>query len=395
MVTEKDIIRGVQDLKIETPSWGYGDGGTRFKTFPWPGAARTVWEKIDDAALVNELTGAAPRVALHIPWDKVGDYSSLADYAKERGLKIGAINPNLFQEDDYRLGSVCSPDPDVRRKAVDHILECVQVCKETGADLLSLWFADGTNYFGQDDIVGRKHHMEKALSEVYDALPDGVRMLVEYKFYEPAVYHTDIPDWGTSCMLARKLGPKAQVLIDTGHHPLATNVEQIVATLVDEAVLGGFHFNSRSYGDDDLIVGAANPFQLFKIFHEIVGAEGSRDPKVASCAANIAYMIDQSHCVEGKIESMVLSILNCQTARAKALLVDRDGLSQLQGCGDVLGAHRLVQEAYETDVSDLLVSMRRAQDLPEDPVATFRQSSYADKIAKERGTGTGLGGGLG
>ena len=391
-MNEKRIIQDVQDLKIETPSWGYGDSGTRFNTFPWPGAARNVWEKIDDAAFVNQLTGAAPRVALHIPWDRVDDYSELRNYAEEKGLRIGAINPNVFQDDDYRLGSVCSPDPKVGRKATDQILECIEICEKTDADILSLWFADGTNYFGQDSIVRRKHLMGDALSEVYDALPSGVRMLIEYKFYEPAFYHTDIPDWGTSYLLAQKLGPNAQVLIDTGHHALATNVEQIVANLIDEGILGGFHFNSRNYGDDDLIVGASDPFQIFKIFHEIVCAELSKGRR-ALCARNISYMIDQSHCIEGKIEPMILSIVNCQIARAKALMVDHDDLSELQRYGDVLGAHELVQNAFLTDVSYLLVKMRQEIGLPEHPIKAFRESGYAEKVAKERGSRAGSAGG--
>ncbi len=393
-MNDRRIIEKVQELKIETPSWGYGDSGTRFKTFPWPGAARNIWEKIDDAAFVNELTGAAPRIALHIPWDKVDDFSELRSYVEKKGLKIGAINPNVFQDDEYRLGSVCNPDPKTRRKAIDHMLECVDICKETGADILSLWFADGTNYFGQDSLTKRKHHMLEALSEVHDALPKGIRMLIEYKFYEPAFYHTDIPDWGTSYLLSLKLGPKAQVLIDTGHHPLATNVEQIVANLIDEGVLGGFHFNSRNYGDDDLIVGASDPFQLFKIFHEIVSAEQSSNERIASCAKDIAYMVDQSHAIEGKVESMILSINNCQVARAKALLVDQDELSARQRHGDVLGAHEIVREAFHADVSQLLSRMREKLGVPEDPIRAFRKSGYTEKTIKERKTSTSVTGGF-
>lgn len=383
-MNEEEILKGIAQFKIETPSWGYGDNGTRFKTFPHPGAARTVWEKIDDAALVNKLTGAAPRIALHIPWDRVDDYSELRNYAEERGLRIGAINPNLFQDDEYRLGSVCNPDKRVRRRALDHMLDCIEICQKTGAGILSLWFADGTNYFGQDSIVERKHRMEEALRKVYDELPSKVRMLIEYKLYEPAFYHTDIPDWGTSYILARKLGHKAQVLIDTGHHALATNVEQIVASLIDEGILGGFHFNSRNYGDDDLIVGASDPFQLFRIFHEIVSAELSDNAKASKCAKGIAYMIDQSHCIEGKMEAMILSVANCQIARAKALLVNREELRRLQRDGDVLGAHEEVQKAFHTDVSDLLGRMRQETGLPQDPIRAFKESGYAGKIARER-----------
>jgi L-rhamnose isomerase/sugar isomerase len=273
------------------------------------------------------------------------------------------------------------------------MLQCAEICGETGADILSLWLADGSNYFGQDDVVRRKYQMIESLSEVYEALPKGVRMLIEYKFYEPAFYHTDIPDWGTSHLLTQKLGPRAQVLIDTGHHPLATNVEQIVANLVDEGVLGGFHFNSRNYGDDDLIVGASDPFQLFKIFHEIVSAERSSREVRSSCARNIAYMVDQSHAIEGKIEPMILSIINCQVARAKALLVDADELRELQLAGDVLGAHELVQAAFQTDVTPLLSKMREDQGIPEDPVRAYREGGYAEKMARERKGGGSSGSG--
>ena len=281
--------------RIETPSWGYGNSGTRFKVFPWPGAARTIQEKLQDAAQVHRLTGIAPSVALHIPWDKVDDWRALREYAASLGLTIGAINPNLFQDDAYRLGSLCHPDARVRRRAVAHILECCQICQETGSTLLSLWLADGTNYAGQDDLRARKHRLQEALAEVYAALPTGVRLLVEYKFFEPAFYHTDLPDWGLAYATCLKLGPQAQVLVDTGHHAHGTNIEYIVAILLDEGRLGGFHFNARKYADDDLIVGSVNPFELFLIFNELVAAEHSGDPTAAACARNVAYMIDQSH----------------------------------------------------------------------------------------------------
>jgi len=372
--------------RIETPSWGYGNSGTRFKVFPWPGAARNVYEKLADAAFVHKLTGIAPSVALHIPWDKVDDWEALKQYASELGIEIGAINPNVFQDDEYKLGSVCNPDPAVRRKAVDHILECVEICKATGSQALSLWFADGTNYPGQDSFIARKARMEEALAEVYEALPEGVRMLIEYKFFEPAFYHTDIGDWGMAYLLASKLGPKAQVLIDLGHHPQGTNVEQIVALLLAEGKMGGFHFNNRKYADDDLIVGSVNPFELFLIFNELVGAAQSDDPALADCARNVLYMIDQSHNIEDKIEAMILSIINCQTAYAKALLVDRKALAQAQQEGDVLGAHRLLLEAYETDVRPLLHQVRIEMGVDPDPIAAYRASGYREKIAAERGT---------
>ncbi len=386
---ESEIADRVRDLKIETPSWGYGNSGTRFKTFPWPGAARNIWEKIDDASLVNRLTGAAPSIALHIPWDRVDDYGELRRYAKGKGLKIGAINPNLFQDDSYRLGSLCNPDPAVREKAVQHVIDCIEICKKTGSRVLSLWLADGTNYFGQDSLMRRRRFLEEGLEKIYAHLPGDVRLLIEYKFYEPAFYHTDIPDWGTSYILCKRLGSKAKVLVDTGHHALATNVEQIVGTLLHEGMLGGFHFNSRNYGDDDLVVGAADPFQLFRIFYQITEAEISPDTTASSGARQIAYMIDQSHVIEDKIEAMILSIQNCQEALAKALLVDRDGLERLQRKGDVLGAHEVVRKAFLTDVGAILEDMREENGLPPDPISAYRESGYAERIAQERGRAEG------
>jgi L-rhamnose isomerase/sugar isomerase len=380
--TIKNALKG---QKIETPSWGYGDSGTRFKVFPWPGAARDVYEKLADAALVHKLTGVTPSVALHIPWDEVEDWTALKQYAASLGIQIGAINPNLFQDDAYRLGSICHPDVAVRRQAIDHLLACVEICRATSSTLLSLWFADGTNFAGQDDLRARKRRLEDVLTEVYAALPPAVRMLIEYKFFEPAFYHTDLADWGMAATLAHKLGPQAQVLVDTGHHPQGTNIEHIVAFLLDEAKLGGFHFNSRRYADDDLIVGTVNPFELFCIFNELIAAARADDPSVATCAQQVAYMIDQSHNVEGKIEAMLVSVLNCQTAYAKALLVDRAALASRQASGDVLGAHRLLVEAYETDVRPLLAQVRKEMGLEPDPLAALHASGYVAKITRERG----------
>jgi L-rhamnose isomerase/sugar isomerase len=381
----ENVKNALKAQKIETPSWGYGDSGTRFKVFTWPGAARDVYEKLADAATVHKLTGVTPSVALHIPWDKVDDWVALKQYAAELGIQIGAINPNLFQDDAYRLGSVCHPDPAVCRRAIDHLLECVEICQATGSTLLSLWFADGTNYAGQDDLRARKHRLEEALAEVYAVLTPAMRMLIEYKFFEPAFYHTDLADWGMAATLAHKLGPQAQVLVDTGHHPQGTNIEHIVAFLLDEAELGGFHFNSRKYADDDLIVGAVNPFELFCIFNELIAATEADDSSVSACARAVAYMIDQSHNIEGKIEAMVVSVLNCQIAYAKALLVDRVALVQRQAAGDVLGAHRLLIAAYETDVRPLLAQVRVEMGLDPDPLAALQTSGYVKRIARERG----------
>ena len=370
-------------LEIETPSWGYGDSGTRFHVFPWPGAARTVHEKIADAALVHRLTGACPSVAIHIPWDRTDDWGALRRAAEEQGIRLGAVNPNLFQDDLYRLGSICHPDAQIRRQALDHCLECVAVARETGSSDISLWLADGTNYPGQDRLRARYRRLLEGLEELYAALDEGMRLLVEYKFFEPAFYSTDLPDWGTAALACRGLGPRAQVLVDTGHHPQGTNIEQIVALLLEEELLGGFHFNNRKYADDDLIVGAIDPFELFRIMSEISAAR--RDPRTAPTAEAIAFMIDQSHNVEGKVDAMIQSVVNIQTAYAKALLVDRERLEDAQRAGDVLGAHRVLIAAYETDVRPLLAHLREQQGLEPDPVEAFRTGGHSDRLAAERG----------
>jgi len=365
---------------IETPSWGYADSGTRFKVFHQPGAARTVFERLEDAAMVHKMTGITPKVALHIPWDKVDDYQKVVDYAQELGLTIGAINPNLFQEDEYKLGSVCHPDPAVRKKAVDHILECVEIMNITGSKVLSLWLADGTNYPGQDDFRDRKRRLEESLQTVYDALADDQRILIEYKFFEPAFYHTDIPDWGLATLLAKKLGPKAQTLVDLGHHPLGANIEHIVAILIDEGKLGGFHFNSKKYADDDLTTGSINPYELFLIYHELVKGEEDLGDDL-----NVAYMIDQSHNVKPKVAAMIQSVEQIQTAYAKALLVDREALRNAQLRGDIIGAEMILRAAYDRDVTPLLASVREEMGVPVNPLEAYLKSGYEEKIAKERG----------
>ncbi|WP_424952577.1 L-rhamnose isomerase [Deinococcus sp.] len=387
-----DLFAALNALRIETPSWGYGNSGTRFKTFAAPGAARTVWEKLDDAAEVQRLTAVAPSVALHIPWDEVDDYPALVKYAIERGLCIGAINPNVFQDDGYRLGSVCSPDERVREQATRRLLDCVEIMRQTGSRDLSLWFADGTNYAGQDDLRSRKRLMRAALKRVHDALPPGSRMLVEYKLFEPAFYATDLFDWGAAYAHCLAVGEKAQVLVDLGHHAQGVNIEQIVAFLLDEGRLGGFHFNARRYADDDLIVGTSNPFELFCIYAELVGAARSSDGLTRRTAEGVAYMIDQSHNIEPKVEAMLQSVLNCQEAYAKALLIDGDALGEAQVAGDVLGAHRVLQDAFKTDVRPLLMEWRESQGLNPDPIATHRASGYQERVARERGTVEGGGG---
>ncbi|MGW0188899.1 L-rhamnose isomerase [Streptomyces sp. NPDC003362] len=361
---------------VETPSWAYGNSGTRFKVFAQQGVPRDPREKLDDAAKVHEFTGVAPTVALHIPWDKVDDYAALAGHAAERGLRLGAINSNTFQDDDYKLGSICHPDAAVRRKAVGHLLECVDIMDATGSKDLKLWFADGTNYPGQDDIRARQDRLAEGLAEVYERLGDGQRMLLEYKFFEPAFYTTDVPDWGTAYAHCLKLGPKAQVVVDTGHHAPGTNIEFIVATLLREGKLGGFDFNSRFYADDDLMVGAADPFQLFRIMYEVVRGGGF--------TPEVAFMLDQCHNIEAKIPAIIRSVMNVQEATAKALLVDGDALAAAQASGDVLEANAVLMDAYNTDVRPLLRELREEMGLEPDPIAAYRKSGWAEKIAAER-----------
>ncbi|MDX3693817.1 L-rhamnose isomerase [Streptomyces europaeiscabiei] len=361
---------------IETPSWAYGNSGTRFKVFAQQGVPRDPWEKLDDAGKVHEFTGVAPTVALHIPWDKVEDYAALAKHAQERGVKLGAINSNTFQDDDYKLGSVCHPDAAIRRKAVDHLLECVDIMDATGSRDLKLWFADGTNYPGQDDIRERQDRLAEALAEVYERLGDEQRMLLEYKFFEPAFYATDVPDWGTAYAHCLKLGPKAQVVVDTGHHAPGTNIEFIVATLLREGKLGAFDFNSRFYADDDLMVGSADPFQLFRIMYEVVRGGGF--------TPEVAFMLDQCHNIEAKIPAIIRSVMNVQEATAKALLVDRDALRSAQQAGDVLEANAVLMDAYNTDVRPLLREVREEMGLDADPMGAYRRSGWASKIVEER-----------
>ena len=376
-MTSEDVLAALRRLEIETPSWGYGNSGTRFHVYPWPGAARTVWERIADAALVHELTGCCPSVAVHVPWDRVDDWGELRAYTEERGIRIGAVNPNLFGEDEYRLGSLCHPDASVRQRALDHCIECVEIAEQVGSTLVSLWLADGTNYPGQDDLRARHARLANGLEQLYARLPEGMRLLVEYKFFEPAFYSTDLPDFGTAALLCKRLGPQAQVLVDTGHHAQGTNVEQIVALLLAEGLLGGFHFNNRKYADDDLIVGSIDPFELFRIMREIAAA--------GSAAHDVAFMIDQSHNVEGKIDAMIQSVVNIQIAYAKALLVDTERLTAAQSTGDVLGAHRTLMDAYETDVRPVLHELRAGLGLAPDPVEAFRAGGYAEQLATERG----------
>ncbi|MFC8078743.1 L-rhamnose isomerase [Streptomyces sp. NPDC057307] len=361
---------------VETPSWAYGNSGTRFKVFARPGVPRTPEEKLDDAARVHAHTGVAPTVALHIPWDKVDDYGALAAYAAERGVRLGTINANVFQDDDYKLGSVCHPDAAVRRKALGHLMECVDIMDATGSRDLKLWFSDGTNYPGQDDIRARQDRLSEALAAVYERLGDDQRMLVEYKLFEPAFYATDVPDWGTAYAHCLRLGEKAQVVVDTGHHAPGTNIEFIVAILLREGKLGGFDFNSRFYADDDLMAGAADPFQLFRIMYEVIRGGGF--------TADIAFMLDQCHNIEEKVPAVIRSVMNVQEATAKALLVDAEALADAQRDGDVLAANAALMDAYNTDVRPLVAEVRAELGADADPVAAYHASGYGKKIVAER-----------
>jgi L-rhamnose isomerase/sugar isomerase len=371
----KDMLRR---QRIELPSWAFGNSGTRFKVFRQPGVPRDPFEKVADAAQVHRYTGVAPTVALHVPWDAVDDYGILAAAAKEQGIKIGTINANVFQDDDYKLGSITNPDPRIRRKALDHLMECIDVMDVTGSRDLKLWFADGTNYPGQDSIRARQDRLAEGLRAVYERLGTHQRLILEYKLFEPAFYHTDVPDWGTSFAHCLQLGERAQVCVDTGHHAPGTNIEFIVAFLLRAGKLGAFDFNSRFYADDDLMAGAADPFQLFRIMFEVSSGGGFTEN------SGIAFMLDECHNIEPKIPGQIRSVMNVQEATAKALLVDAGGLSAAQRAGDVLGANTVLMDAYNTDVRPLLAGLRAEMGLDPDPMAAYAASGYSQRIAAER-----------
>jgi L-rhamnose isomerase/sugar isomerase len=363
---------------IELPSWAFGNSGTRFKVFSTPGTPRTVQEKIADAAKVHELTGLAPKVALHIPWDKVDDYGALKVYAADLGLALGTVNSNTFQDDLYKFGSLTHVDEAVRRKAIDHHFECIEIMNQTGSRDLKIWLADGTNYPGQGDIRGRQDRLAESLATIYDRIGPEQRLVLEYKFFEPAFYHTDVPDWGTSYAQVSALGERAMVCLDTGHHAPGTNIEFIVAQLLRLGKLGSFDFNSRFYADDDLIVGAADPFQLFRILYEVIRGGGFGPD------SGVAFMLDQCHNVEDKIPGQIRSVLNVQEMTARALLVDREALAAAQEAGDVLGANAVLMDAFYTDVRAHLAGWRESRGLPADPVRAYAGSGYQAAIAEER-----------
>ncbi|GAA4623606.1 L-rhamnose isomerase [Cellulomonas oligotrophica] len=378
---EERALAALAQQTIELPSWAFGNSGTRFKVFGQAGVPRDPFEKIADAAQVHRFTGVAPRVSLHIPWDKVDDFDALSAHARDLGVSIGGINSNLFQDDEYMLGSLTHPDAAVRKKAVAHHLECIDVMGATGSHDLKIWLPDGLNYPGQDSIRARQDRLADSLQQIYAALtaadPDH-RLILEYKFFEPYFYTMDVPDWGTSLLHCLALGDRAMVVLDTGHHAPNTNIEFIVAQLLRVGRLGAFDFNSRFYADDDLMVGAADPFQLFRIMHEIVQS-GALAPD-----SGVNFMLDQCHNIEPKIPGQIRSVMNVQEATAKALLVDPDALLVAQQSGDVLGANGLLMDAYATDVRPLLARLREQQGLDPDPLGAYARSGYADTIVAGR-----------
>ena len=385
MPTFSDISDQLAYQAIELPSWAFGNSGTRFKVFGSPGTPRTIQEKLADAAKVNELTGLAPKVALHIPWDKVEDYGALREHAADLDVELGTVNSNTFQDDIYKFGSLTHVDEAVRRKAIDHHFECIEIMNQTGSRDLKIWLADGTNYAGQADLRGRQDRLAESLAEIYERIGPDQRLVLEYKFFEPAFYHTDVPDWGTSYAHCAALGERAVVCLDTGHHAPGTNIEFIVTQLLRLGKLGSFDFNSRYYADDDLIVGSADPFQLFRILYEVVRG-GAYGPD-----SDVAFMLDQCHNIEAKIPGQIRSVLNVQEMTARALLVDREALTAAQEANDVLGANAILMDVFYTDVRPALAEWRESRGLPADPMKAYAESGYQQKIESERAGGTQAG----
>ena len=382
--THDEIAAAALDqLTIELPSWGFANTGTRFGKFLQAAAATTIDEKFADAAEVHRVTGACPTLALHVLWDLPGgvqDVARIQALERAHGIRAGAINPNLFQDQRYKLGSVGNPDPAVRAEAMAHLRESVDIGRQLGSRDLSLWFADGSNYPGTQHIRKRRHWFAEALGMLHERLGPGQRMLVEYKPFEPAFYHTDIADWGMALLLAREAGAQAFVLVDTGHHYQGQNIEQIVAWLLDERRLGGFHFNDRRYADDDLTLGSIDPYQVFRIFHEIQqAAHDDGGP------ADLAFMVDQSHNLKGKIEAMIQTVRTAQELWVKAALVDRDALSRHQEAGRLVDAERCLTDAFATDTRPLVSAWAVARGRPADPLQAFRESGYLDAATRQRG----------
>ena len=385
MTAFDSITDQLAEQAIEVPSWAYGNSGTRFRVFTTPGTPRNVFEKLADAAQVNAATGLAPKVALHYPWDKVDDWSEVVDYAREVGVELGTVNSNTFQDEAYKFGSLAHHDPAVRQKAVEHHLECIDVMNQIGSSDLKIWLADGTNYPGQGDLRRRQDWLAESLAAIYPHLNENQRLVLEYKFFEPSFYHTDVPDWGTAYTQVAALGERAVVCLDTGHHAPGTNIEFIVAQLLRLGKLGSFDFNSRFYADDDLIVGAADPFQLFRILWEVRRGGGFEKE------TGVAFMLDQCHNIEDKIPGQIRSVLNVQEMTARALLVDAAALEDAQTAGDVLGANSILMDAFYTDVRPDLARWRESRGFPADPMAAFAGSGYLARIAEERVGGTQAG----
>ena len=373
-----DISDRLFGQAIELPSWAFGNSGTRFKVFGTPGTPRTPHEKIADAAKVHELTGLAPRVALHIPWDRVPDFAALRAFAQDKGIDLGTINSNTFQNDAYKFGSLTHVDAAVRQQAIDHHFECIDIMNATGSQDLKIWLADGTNYPGQADLRARQDRLADSLQKIYARIGETQRLVLEYKFFEPAFYHMDVPDWGTSYVQVAALGDRATVCLDTGHHAPGTNIEFIVMQLLRLGKLGSFDFNSRFYADDDLIVGAADPFQLFRIIFEVIRG-GGYGPD-----SGVAFMLDQCHNVEDKIPGQIRSVLNVQEMTARALLVDVAALATAESAGDVLGANGILMDAFYTDVRADLAAWRQTRGLPGDPMKAYAESGHLAAIAAER-----------
>ena len=378
MTTFDQIAPRLGEQTIELPSWAFGNSGTRFKVFSTPGTPRTPQEKIADAAQVNKYTALSPTVALHYPWDRVDDWAALSAFARDHGVSLGTVNSNTFQDDDFKFGSLTHIDPKIRRKAVDHHLECIDIMDQIGSRDLKIWLADGSNYPGQQDLRGRQDRLAESLATIYARIGDSQRLVLEYKFFEPAFYHTDVPDWGTSYAQVSALGERALVCLDTGHHAPGTNIEFIVMQLLRLGKLGSFDFNSRFYADDDLIVGAADPFQLFRILYEVIRGGGF------GTDGGVAFMLDQCHNVEDKIPGQIRSVLNVQEMTARALLVDATALAAAQLAGDVLGANGILMDAFYTDVRPALADWRESRGLPRDPFTAYLASGYQAQIAAER-----------
>jgi L-rhamnose isomerase/sugar isomerase len=379
---EETVMKRLDSFRIEIPSWGFANTGTRFGKFIQPAAATNIEEKLSDAGQVHGFTGCCPAVAVHVLWDFPAGLKSTQEVmalAAKYGVQIGAINPNVFEDQIYKYGALGNPDPEIRKTALQHILNCVEIGKQTGSRDISLWFADGSNYPGTAHIRRRRQWLEEGLKAIHAKLSPAQRLQVEYKPFEPAFYHTDIADWGMALLLARAAGPRARVLVDTGHHYQGQNIEQIVAWLLSESMLGGFHFNDRRYADDDLTIGSIDPYQVFRIFHEIALFEWEIGQR-----ADIAYMIDQSHNLKGKIEEMIQTAMAAQELYAKAALVDHESLSQHQEKCHLIDAEDCLKQAFATDVRPALRRWRRSKGLPEDPLAAFRESGYIEQITRER-----------